>query len=133
MNPLERISDLVGRALGIISEAVTDKDKQAELRAHVIELQTAATVAIVQTPTVPWVDAVVKLLYALVALAAPIGTACMTAFGLYAHVKGIDIPVELHAALDLSFPGWRVARHREKMAGAAAPLPAPVPRRSGRP
>lgn len=127
---------LVGDLLGIVSEAVTDKDKRNEINFKIAELAHNFQMELVRSQTVPWVDALVKLIYALVALAAPLGTALMSAVGIYAHIKGVDLGTEVtHGAIDSSFLLWRAARHREKMQGVAIPsVPASTaPRRMGPP
>ena len=65
----------------------------------------------------PWVDALVKLIYALGHVVQmwfrPVVGGLMTAFGVYAHIKGIDLG-NSHAIFDAAFPAWGVSRHMEK-------------------
>jgi hypothetical protein len=99
-------------ALG--SEWITDKDKQIEFAYKMRELNFKVAESLLKTKTVPWVDGAVKIIYAIVALARPIGTAAMTAFGLYAHYRQIPIDTALHTAIDSSFPAWGASRHINK-------------------
>lgn len=111
LNPLAPIFDL-------ISEAIPDPDKRRELEAKLSEARTKVDELIIQTATVPWVDAFVKILYALErfigSLWRPLGAAAMTAFGMYAHYKGITIDPMLHTVLDGAFPAWGASRHMAK-------------------
>jgi hypothetical protein len=116
---------LIGDLLGIVSEAVTDKDKRNEINLKLAELQHNFNMQLVQSQTVPWVDATVKLIYALVALARPIGSFAVTAFGLYAHAKGIGIDTMTHTLIDSAFPAWMGARTLEKKSGVTVPRSGP--------
>lgn len=125
---------LVGKLFDLIDQAVPDKDKRAELRQAALEVTTDFQKTLVSTATVPWVDGAVKLIYALVALAAPLGSAAMSAFGLYAYAKGIELgDPATHAGVTSAFGVWRGLRHLEKKAGVATPSPAPLPRYDLRP
>lgn len=111
LNPLAPLFDL-------ISEAIPDPDKRRELEAKITQARIQVDQLIMQTTTIPWVDALVKIMYALerfiVTLWRPIGAAAMTAFGMYAHYKGIDIGEANHLILDGAFPAWGASRHMEK-------------------
>ncbi|MEW8420265.1 MAG: hypothetical protein AB2669_16575 [Candidatus Thiodiazotropha endolucinida] len=100
--------------IGLGKEWILDKDKQIEFAYKMRELNFKIAESLLSTQTIPWVDATVKIIYALVALFRPIGTALMTAFGLYAHWKQIPIDTALHAAIDGAFPAWGVSRHMNK-------------------
>lgn len=64
-NPLEWIGSVFGlldKSADIVKEAVTDKDKQNELIAHLEEVRTTALYAIeLQTKTIPWIDGLHKM------------------------------------------------------------------------
>ncbi|PUB87065.1 MAG: hypothetical protein DBP02_02135 [gamma proteobacterium symbiont of Ctena orbiculata] len=105
---------VINGLIGLGSEWITDKDKQIEFAYKMRELNFKIAESLLRTQTVPWVDATVKIIYALVALMRPIGTALMTAFGLYAHYKQIQIDPAVHAAIDGAFPAWGVSRHMNK-------------------
>lgn len=120
---------VIGDILSIVSEAVVDKDKRNEINLKLAELSHAFQMAMIQSQTVPWVDALVKVMYALVALAAPLGTAATTAFGLLMHYLVLTGKVDpaaapdtmTHLLIDSAFPAWRAARHVEKVKGVAIP------------
>lgn len=113
------LSDIID----LVREAVPDKDKQAEIKLKMAELQMQMTLTVLGSKTSPFIDGLVKLIYALIALAAPLGSFCITAFGMFAHWKGIPIPDMTHAMIDGAFPAWRGLRHLDKRAGLSA-LPA---------
>lgn len=119
MNPalIPLIADAFKGLFGIGKELIVDKDKQIEYAFKLAELQQQFSMQLVSQATVPWVDATVKLMYALNSLWRPIGGALMTAFGIYAHWKGIKIEPALHAVFDGAFPAWGVSRHINKQNG----------------
>lgn len=100
---------------------IVDQDKKIEYAFKMQELTFKAMETMLSTSTVPWVDALVKILYALKTLFRPILGALMTAFGAYAHVKGIEISPTMHAVFDGAFPAWGISRHVSKN----KPNPAP--------
>jgi len=104
----------VDKLIGLASEFITDKDRMIEFqyKAQALKVQSALELAKIQT--VPWVDAVVKLVLSLTPIWRPLGLGAMTAFGMYAHAKGIVIPTEMHYIFDAAFPGWGVSRHMQK-------------------
>lgn len=108
------ITGVLSGLIGLASEYIPDKDKQAEFQLKAKKYEHDLLSTILETTTVPWVDATVKILIALNAMWRPIAGAAMTAFGAYAHVNGIDIPVELHAMFDGAFPAWGASRHFNK-------------------
>jgi hypothetical protein len=95
-------------------EVIQDKDKLAEFNYKLAELEGQLNLRLVETQTVPWIDATVKLLFALNSLWRPLGGAVMTGFGIYAHWKGIPLDPVLHGIFDGAFPAWGVSRHVEK-------------------
>jgi len=105
---------VIKELLGIIKEAVPDKDKQAELSFKVIEIQFAFRQKILEIQTVPWVDALVKIMAAFTMFFRPIGSAFMTAFGAFCAYKQIHLPDGLDYVLTMAFPAWGVSRHMNK-------------------
>lgn len=95
------------------SKFILDKDKQAEFQFKVIEMTYSFMEKIVTMQTVPWVDAFVKILFALLALARPLGT-------FYLSLKGVDMAVDagsvdgLSGGLMAMFPAWGTAREANK-------------------
>lgn len=113
MNPL-----VFTAILEVAKKLIPDKDKFKELETQVQQAKIEVDRLIMSTQTIPWVDAVVKLMYAferfINSLWRPLGAAAMTAFGMYAHWKGIDIGEANHLLMDGAFPGWGLSRHVTK-------------------
>lgn len=109
---------LFGPVIDLVRELIPDGDKRKELEAKIETARIETDRMILTTTTTPKVDAFVKVLFALErfigTLWRPIGSAAMTAFGAYAHYKGIQIDTGLQAMLDGAFPAWGVSRHVEK-------------------
>lgn len=102
---------LLTELVGLGREFITDKDKLLELEYKALELSQSLKMSALSQQTVPWVDASVKLLV----FARPLGAAAMTAFGAFAHWKGIDLGSEvLHGMFDGAFPAWGASRHANK-------------------
>lgn len=83
INPFNKVADLV-------SEVVEDKDKANELRTEIIRLAQNTYQVELATKTVPWVDALHKMIR-------PIGT--LSGYGLCAYMihSGINDPIALAA------------------------------------
>ena len=111
---LDELLKPVDNLISLGSEFIVDKDKLIEFQFKALELKYQAADMLMQTKTVPWVDATVKIMFALNTFWRPMIGALMTAFGAYAHIKQIDIEPALHAIFDGAFPAWGVSRHTEK-------------------
>lgn len=109
---------LADKLLDLGSEFIEDPDKKIQYQKEILELTSAFSTKVLETTTVPWVDATVKLMYAardvLIPMLRPLGSAAITAFGMYAHAKGIEIDPVIHGTLDVAFPGWMASRHAGK-------------------
>lgn len=92
---------------------IEDKDKKTEFAFKTQELAFKTMETLLNAKTYPWVDALVKLLYAMQTFWRPLLGAAMTAFGAYCHWKGIDMG-NAHMIFDAAFPAWGVSRHVEK-------------------
>jgi hypothetical protein len=119
MNAVTSIfSALVSPVTKIADKLILDKDKYAEIQLRKIELEHKSRDKLLAITTTPRIDALVKLLIAIrdvvIPILRPLGSACMTAFGLYAHYKGIEIDLALHGLMDSAFPGWMASRHVNK-------------------
>ena len=103
---------------GLVSELITDPDKKAEIELELQRIDAGIRSELLKTKTTPWTDAFVKLLIAfrdiIIPLLRPFGSACMTAFGMYCHIKGIEIDTGLLAMFDGAFPAWGASRHINK-------------------
>lgn len=113
-NPADSFFEFGKSLIGLASEFIEDPDKQAKFKLEAQKLQSRTIDSLLGTTTIPWVDALVKVLVALNTLWRPVGGALMTAFGMYAHWKGIDISTALHATFDGAFPAWGLSRHQDK-------------------
>lgn len=117
-NILSEVVGLGNNITGVISELVQDKDLAAKLINEVTLRQLDLQKAILTMPSQTKADAIVKVMYALrdvgVPLLRPIGAAAMTAFGIWAHYKGLDIGDAPQVILDGAFPGWMASRHAGK-------------------
>lgn len=104
---------LVPGLFKLADKFIEDKDKKAEFYVQMMN-------KMLDTKTYPWVDALVKLSYAseqiIKGLFRPIGAALMTAFGVYCHLKGIDIGPTAQVIFDGALPAWGTSRHIEKSA-----------------
>ena len=111
---VKSIADFGSSLVGLASEFIEDPDKRIEYQFKAQELNINFMQAVTSTVTIPWVDALVKLMYAFIAILRPLGSAAMTAFGIYAHYKQIPIDGAMHAVLDGAFPAWGASRHMNK-------------------
>ena len=106
--------------IGLGRELVVDKDKAMEFETRAREAQLKLLEALAGTTTVPWVDASVKLITALVSLARPLGSVAVFAWGLL-HPDQLQRLHELGSMGDMalgaifgSAPAWGLSRHVEK-------------------
>ena len=111
------IGDIFKGLIDLGKEYIPDKDKQVEFAFKMFDAQQKVNMTIMQQQTVPWVDALVKIMFAVNSLWRPIMGAAMTAFGIYAHIKGIPMG-EFQWIFDGAFPAWGVSRHFNKMKGS---------------
>ena len=114
MKDILKMVGLFDRAMDLGSEYILDKDKAMAVRAEVEMARLQMAIAMASTTTIPWVDALVKLVTVFAQLIRPLGTFAMSAFGAYAHMKGLGIDPMLHGIFDGSFPSWGISRHVEK-------------------
>ena len=111
---LSIIGSVVKGLFGIADKMIVDKDKKAEFAFKIQDRTFNLMERLVEIKTIPWVDAVVKLLIASVSLARPIGSFLLTAFSIYAQVKGIQLDSVTNGVLLSAFPGWMAAREANK-------------------
>lgn len=121
LDPITAGFDFGGKVLGVVSEWVEDKDLALKISLEIQKLSQDFSLQVLNTQTNPFIDGAVKLAYAsrdvFIPLLRPIGSAALTAFGLYAHQQGMQIDPLVHGMLDSAFPGWmgmrEVGKHRE--------------------
>ena len=109
------IGNIINSIIGISKEVIVDKDKQIEFEYKAKELWWAQSSELLKTTTVPWVDATVKILFALNSLWRPIGSAFMTAFAAYCAINGIMLSDTMNTIFASAFPAWGVSRHISKI------------------
>jgi len=102
----------------LISEFIVDEDKKNQINYQIQELEFGLRENLLKTTTTPKVDAVVKLMIAtkdvVIPMLRPVGAACMTAFGMYCHAKGISMETATQVIMDGAFPAWGASRHVAK-------------------
>jgi hypothetical protein len=112
------IAELVTSMIGVGKELIVDKDKQIEFAFKLQEQHAALTEKLLTMQTSPKVDAFVKIMYAIqevvLPLLRPVGSAAMTAFGVYAHTHNVQIDPAIQYIFDGAFPGWMTSRHFNK-------------------
>jgi hypothetical protein len=123
MNPLF-IGNIFQSVVDIIKELVPDKDKQLELITQVKQQEIEMTKVLVSQSTVPWVDATVKLLYAISNLAKEHWRPLVSAYLFLHGISHPELIQQLHnlgfggdtaiTSIFGAFPGWMYSRHIDK-------------------
>ena len=115
---LSLITSLVPGIFKLGDKLIEDKDLRNEFAFKSQERVFGLMETMLNTKTTPWVDATVKLAYAgeniIKGLFRPVFTALMTAFAVYARVKGIELPPAVETVLVGAFPAWGVDRAMDK-------------------
>ena len=111
-------TSLIPSLFKIGDKMIIDQDKKQEFAFRVQEMTFKFMEAMLAAKTIAWVDALVKLSYAMEniikGLFRPIGAALMTGFAIYAEVKGIELSATVETLLVGAFPAWGVDRHLDK-------------------
>ena len=102
---------LVGK-LG--DKLIEDKDKKTEFAFKTQELTFKTMEVLLQTKTYPFVDALVKLMYAAKVFIRPIGSLAMAGFAAYCAVNNIELNEVIQTTLFGAPVAWGVSRHVEK-------------------
>ncbi|MCK5601901.1 hypothetical protein KAR91_08535 [Candidatus Pacearchaeota archaeon] len=105
---------LFDNTLGIVSKLIPDKDKAAELKFKIEELRTKVTLVIINQQTVPWVDALVKFIYAFKPFLRPVGSFVLAGFAMYAETHDIVLDEWVERMLYGAPFAWGYSRHTEK-------------------
>lgn len=112
------VKGLISPVTNIADKLILDKDKYAELKFRELELREKRAMKLLTITTTPKIDAVVKILYTIkdviIPMFRPLGAAAMTAFGVYAHLKGLNIDPVVQGIFDGAFPAWGLSRHVNK-------------------
>jgi hypothetical protein len=115
---LDAVTGVFKGLFGVVDQLVEDKDKKNEIILKMSEMQNQLNLTLLQQKTTPWVDATVKLLFAIrdiiIPLLRPVIGALMTGYAAYAEANGIVLSPVVQAALAAAFPGWMYSRHSEK-------------------
>jgi len=101
--------------LGIVDKSVEDKDKKAELSFRVVELTFSFYERLLATPTVPWVDALIKFILVTKDLARPVGSFGLAFFAAYCQAKGTPLPETIQYLMYGAPVAWGASRHKEKV------------------
>ena len=113
------VMKLFGKVTGLASEYIEDKDKRNAFLFELQKLQGESDQIIVQQVTVPWVDAFVKIMYALVSIVnktwRPVGGACMTGFVMYCALYNVALDPNIQLLFSSAFPSWGLSRHLKQM------------------
>lgn len=109
---LSIIAGLAKSGLGIIDQLVEDKDKKAEMALQWNMALLGFAEKLINTQTIPWVDAMMKVILALVTLGRPIGSFILTLLGIDMIQAGDEGVVG--TALTAAFPTWMGAREVDK-------------------
>ncbi len=113
--------DTIGKAfngiIGLASEYIEDKDKRNEFIFQMYKYKNELDRMIINQSTIPWVDAIVKVLYAMQSLWRPFVSAGALIAVLYFRATGIDLDPVVEKILVSMFPAWGLSRHMLKSRG----------------
>lgn len=111
-------STLISPITSLISEAITDPDKKAEIELELARLESGVRTELLRTVTTPKTDAFVKVLIAfrdiIIPMLRPLGAAAMTGFAAYCTYHKVPIDGAMEAILYSAFPAWGASRHANK-------------------
>jgi len=117
-DPITGAEDLFKSIVGLGQTYIDNKEKAAEFAFQLAQLQVQFSQQLVQTKTSPFVDALVKFMYAMrdviIPMFRPIGSFLLTASCAYLNYKQIAPPEPINSIMASSFPGWMVSRHINK-------------------
>ena len=123
MNPL--IVSAIPGLIEIGKELIEDKDKAVEFQHRALDAQLQLLSKLAEQQTIPWVDGLVKLLTALVALVRPLASVGVFLYGLFhpellQQLHALGTPGDLAiGAIFGAAPAWGLSRHREKIQRAS--------------
>lgn len=108
------IGTLISGLFTLGGKFIEDKDKKTEFAFKTQEIFFQMLTKLVEVKTVPWVDALVKLMAASITMMRPIGSFALTVLGVYIDAKGYAVNDTMTMALQAAFPGWMAARQIDK-------------------
>ncbi len=108
------IGAIISGIFSIGDKMIVDQDKKVEFAFKTQEILFDLLGKLIAAKTIPWVDALVKLMVASVALARPIGSFALTLIGIYLDMNEYPVSETMNTALEAAFPGWMAARQYDK-------------------
>lgn len=112
------IASILTAATTIGDKLIVDQDKKIEFAFKTLELAQRSMEVLLNTKTYPWVDGIVKLLYAIkeliVPMFRPVGSFAMAAFAAYCDIKEIPLSDTVSTILYGAPVAWGTSRHMEK-------------------
>ena len=114
-------SNVFSGVTDLVSEFITDPDKQAEISLKLQELEVEKDNLLLSTSTTPQTDAFVKILIAfknvIIPMFRPLGSAIMAGFAGYCVLHEIMLPEYIQVMLFGAPVGWGYSRHKGKAKG----------------
>lgn len=115
---LDTVAGVFKGLFGVVDQLVEDKDKKNEIFLKMVEMQNQLNLTLLLQKTTPWVDATVKLLFAIrdliIPMFRPVVAAGMAVYVVYAETHGITMSPMVEAVFASAFPGWMASRHMNK-------------------
>jgi hypothetical protein len=118
---VEPVAGVLNNIIGVVDQYVEDKDLKAKLIVEMRKIEMDGMTTLLKTTTTPWVDGVVKLMYASVSLVRPLTSVGLFLYGLMypeslSKLYEIDqtLGTVAGAAVFGSAPAWGISRHMQK-------------------
>ena len=112
------VGDVFKSLFGIVDQMVEDKDKAAEIKLKMAEMENRLNAQLLTTQTTPKVDAAVKILIAMrdvvIPMFRPVVGAALTGLAVWFEYKQMPINENLQLLMASAFPGWMVGRQMKK-------------------
>lgn len=117
-DPITAVADVFSSLIGLGKTYIDDKTKAAEFAQKVTELQIGFSTTLIETHTVPWVDALCKLLYVAKEFWRPVASTVLFFYGMTHPEVLKTMHNDLGSMGDVgiggifgSLPAWGVSRH----------------------
>lgn len=112
------ITRLLGLATEVGGKLIESKEKKEEFAFKILELSQRAMEVMLATKTNPFVDGMVKTIYAIkdliIPMFRPLGSIALAAFAAYCDTNNIALSETVQVLLYGAPVGWGVSRHVEK-------------------